>query len=230
MKYKDYLILPVLIMYLIYASCAYIAKVDGSAEKHSSMPSAAVDPSYMVWSNDDSGEGEYWYADGVRGTAYFSVNRSISGETAIRFYSGANSGKLQAVTESVCTIHNKHLQCTNNGIRYDFVFPDEMTAYDAVSGIRYQRADSSQMKTQLTSGKFVNKSNPGNYFVLKENGKTKEYSGVKVFSGKWAMNTKDTIVLSNHNSKESICVDILCDSFGNINGFDIEGTIYTLAA
>ena len=30
MKYKDYLILPVLIMYLIYASCAYIAKVDGT--------------------------------------------------------------------------------------------------------------------------------------------------------------------------------------------------------
>ena len=67
-------------------------------------------------------------------------------------------------------------------------------------------------------------------FVLKENGKTKEYCGVKVFSGKWTMNTTDTIVLSDHNTGEAVCVDILCDPFGNINGFDIGGTVYTLAA
>ena len=230
MKYKDYLILPVLIMYLIYASCAYIAKVDGSAEKRASMPSATVDPSQIVWSDDESDEGEFWYADGVRGTAYFSVNSSAPETSTIRFYGGVNAGKQQTVTESSFTIRNKHLQCTNNGIKYDFVFPDQMTAYDTVSGIRYQRADSSQMKTQLTSGKFVNESNPGNYFVLKENGKTKEYCGVKVFSGKWTMNTTDTIVLSNHSTGEPIRVDILCDSFGNINGFDIKGTIYKLAA
>jgi hypothetical protein len=230
MKYKDYLILPVLIMYLIYASCAYIAKVDGTAEKHASIPSVTVDPSLIVWSDSDSNEGEFWYADGIRGTAYFSVNSSASGETTIRFYGGTNSGKSQTVTESVCTIRNKHLQCTNDGLKYDFVFPDQMTAYETVSGIRYQRADSSQMKTQLTSGRFVNESNPGNYFVLKENGKSKEYSGVKVFNGKWTMNTTDTIVLSDHTTGEPVCVDILCDPFGNISGFDIDGTIYTLAA
>ena len=230
MKYKDYLILPVLIMYLIYASCAYVAKVDGSAEKRASMPSATVDPSQIVWSDDESDEGEFWYADGVRGTAYFSVNGSAPETLTIRFYGGANAGKQQTVTESSFTIRNKHLQCTNNGIKYDFIFPDQMTAYDTVSGIRYQRADSSQMKTQLTSGRFVNESNPGNFFVLKENGKTKEYCGVKVFSGKWTMNTTDTIVLSDHNTGEAVCVDILCDPFGNINGFDIGGTVYTLAA
>ena len=230
MKYKDYLILPVLIMYLIYASCAYIAKVDGTAEKRAATPSATVDPLQIVWSDGESSEGECWYADGIRGTSYFSVNRSSSGEMLVRFYSGANSGKLQTAAESLCTIRNKHLQCTNNGTRYDFVFPDQMTAYDIVSGVRYQRADSSQMKAQLTSGKFVNESNSENYFVLKENGKAKEYSGVKVFSGKWTMNTTDTIVLSNHSTGEPIRVDILCDSFGNINGFDIEGTIYKLSA
>ena len=230
MKYKDYLILPVLIMYLIYASCAYIAKVDGSAEKRASIPPAAVDPSQIVWGDDENSEGEFWYADGIRGTAYFSVNISASGSVTIRFYGGTNSGKSQTVTESSCIIRNKHLQCTNDNIRHDFIFTDQMTAYDTVSGIRYQRADSSQMKTQLTSGKFVNESNPGNYFVLKENGRSKEYSGVKVFSGKWTMNTTDTIVLSDHSTGESVCVDILYDSFGNISGFDIDGAIYTLAA
>ena len=230
MKYKDYLILPVLIMYLIYASCAYIAKVDGSAEKRASIPPVAVDPSQIVWGDDENSEGEFWYADGIRGTAYFSVNISASGSVTIRFYGGTNSGKSQTVTESSCIIRNKHLQCTNDNIRHDFIFTDQMTAYDTVSGIRYQRADSSQMKTQLTSGKFVNESNPGNYFVLKENGRSKEYSGVKVFSGKWTMNTTDTIVLSDHSTGESVCVDILYDSFGNISGFDIDGAIYTLAA
>lgn len=229
MKYKDYLILPVLIMYLIYASCAYIAKVDGTADKRAAIPPAVIDPAQIVWSDDDESEGEFWYADGVRGTAYFSVNSSDSGETTIRFYGGSNSGKYQSVTESACTVRNKHLQCTSDKTRYDFVFPDQMTAYDVLSGIRYQRADSSQMKTQLTSGKFVNQSNPENYFVLKENGKSKEYSGVKVFSGKWTMNTTDTIVLSDHYLGDSVCVDILCDPFGNINGFDIDGTIYSLA-
>ncbi len=230
MKYKDYLILPVLIMYLIYASCAYIAKVDGTAEKRASLPSTVVDPSQIVWSDNDRSEGEFWYADGIRGTAYFSVTSNDSGETTIRFYGGSASGKIQSVMDSVCTIRNKHMQCTSEGTRYDFVFPDQMTAYDAVSGIRYQRADSSQMKTQLTSGKFVNQSNPENYFVLKENGKTKEYSGVKVFNGRWAMNTTDTIVLSDYHLGESVCVDILCDSFGNINGFNINGSVFTLVA
>ena len=230
MKYKDYLILPVLIMYLIYASCAYIAKADGSDAKQRNTPSAKVDPAVIVWNNGESSEGELWYADGVRGTAYFSVNNTPSGAATIRFYGVTNSGKQQTVTESSFTIQKKHLQCLNGGTKYDFVFPDEMTAYDTVSGVRYQRADSSQMKIQLTSGKFVNESNPENYFVLKENGKTKEYSGVKVFNGKWAMNTTDTLVLVDNGKKDAICVDILCDSFGNINGFDIEGTVYTLAA
>ena len=230
MKYKDYLILPVLIMYLIYASCAYIAKVDGTTEKRASLPSTVIDPSQIVWSDADSSEGELWYADGVRGTAYFSVSANDSGETTIRFYDGSTSGKLQSVKDSACTIRNKHMQCTSDGTKYDFVFPDQMTAYDIVSGIRYQRADASQMKYQLTSGKFVNESNPRNYFVLRENGKLKEYSGVKVFSGKWVMNTTDTIVLSDYNIKESVCVDILCDSFGNISGFDMNGTVFSLAA
>ena len=230
MKYKDYLILPVLIMYLIYASCAYIAKADGSAEKRASIPPAAVDPSQIVWSDDENSEGEFWYADGVRGTAYFSINSLNSGVVTIRFYGGTNSGKSQTVTESSCTIRNKHLQCINDGIKYDFIFSDQMTAFDTVSGIRYQRADSSQMKTQLTSGKFVNESNPGNYFVLKENGRSKEYAGVKVFSGKWTMNTTDTIVLSDRSTGKSVCVDILYDSFGNISGFDINGIVYSLAA
>ena len=230
MKYKDYLILPVLIMYLIYASCAYIAKVDESDAKQKNTPSAKVDPAAIVWYDNECTEGELWYADGVRGTTYFSVNKTSSGAATIRFYGATNLGKQQTVTESSFTIQKKHLQCLNGGTKYDFIFPDEMTAYDTVSGIRYQRADSSQMKIQLTSGKFVNESNPKNYFVLKENGKTKEYDGVKVFNGKWALNTTDTLVLVDSGKKDGICVDILCDSFGNINGFDIEGTVYTLAA
>ena len=230
MKYKDYLIVPELLMYLIYASCAYIAEVDGTSVKHNDIPSAKVDPAIIVWSDDENSEGELWYADGVRGTAYFSVNKISSGAATIRFYEAATSGKQVTVSETSFIIRNRHLQCTNGGVKYDFVFPDELTAYDIISGVRYQRADSGQIKTQLTSGKCVNESNPGNYFVLKENGKTKEYSGVKVFNGRWMMNTTDTIVLLNSCDKNTVCADILCDPFGNINGFDIGGTVYSLAA
>ena len=88
------------------------------------------------------------------------------------------------------------------------------------------------MAQKNTLAASVQKRNGRLYAVIqaKENGKTKEYCGVKVFSGKWTMNTTDTIVLSDHNTGEAVCVDILCDPFGNINGFDIGGTVYTLAA
>ena len=44
------------------------------------------------------------------------------------------------------------------------------------------------------------------------------------------MNTTDTIVLVNNIDKDTVWADILCDPFGNINGFDIDGIVYTLAA
>ena len=66
MKYRDYLILPVLIMYLLYTSCAYIAKTDEAASVgKKAVPDAAVNPASMIWGGDEGEYGELWYASGA---------------------------------------------------------------------------------------------------------------------------------------------------------------------
>ncbi len=42
MKYKDYLLVPILAMYILYASCAYIAENGGIGSKEPAEPEAAA--------------------------------------------------------------------------------------------------------------------------------------------------------------------------------------------
>lgn len=230
MKYKDYLILPVLIMYLLYASCAYIARTDEKLNgRKETAPVAAVDPAAISWGNGDGEYGECWYADGARGTVYFSVG-TASKEPSIRFYNNASSDRHGAPTESSYVVSDMHMRCTNNGIRYDFIFIDAMTAYDLLSGTYYQRGDYNLLKTQLTAGKFVNTENPAHYYVFKENGKSVEYAGDKVFRGKWNISTSDSVALFDKTCRQVFDLELLSDDYGNISGFDANGTVYTLAA
>ena len=231
MKYKDYLILPVLIMYLLYASCAYIAKTDEKLNgKKEAVPAAAVDPAVISWGDEDGDYGECWYADGARGTVYFSVSDKASKEPTICFYNNASFDRHAAPTESSFVVSDMHMRCTNNGVRYDFIFIDEMTAYDLLSGTYYQRGDYNLLKAQLTGGKFISTDNPAHYYILKENGKSVEYAGDKVYKGKWNINTSDSIALYDKTCKQTLDLELLSDEFGNISGFDVNGTVYTLAA
>ena len=229
LKYKDYLILPVLIMYLLYASCAYIARTDRDGKK-ADTPAATVDPAVLSWGDAEGEYGECWYAEGARGTSYFMIAATGRRDPSICFYNNASSGKRNDFTESSCVMADKHLRCTNNGTRYDFVFIDEMTAYDLLSGTYYQRGDYKLLKAQLTAGKFVNVDNPSHYYVFKENGKSVEYAGDKVFKGKWNINTSDTIALYDKTCKEVLDLQLFSDDFGNLGGFNSNGVIYTLAA
>ena len=229
MKYKDYLIIPVIFMFLIYASCAYVAKTDSALAAGVEVPEARIDPSKIVWGGENGEFGENWYAEGARGTGYFSV--SSGEEPLICFTTGAKTGSRGAsVTESSYIVSGKHLKCTNNGVRYDFIFPDELTAYDLVSGVTYQRADFDQIKTQLTSAKFVNLQNPDDYYVFKSNGKSTEYCGDRVFHGKWNLSTADSISLYDKARRQELSVSLLYDNFGNLNGLDCNGFQYSLAA
>ena len=230
LKYKDYLILPVLIMYLLYASCAYIARTENDGDGKKTTPVAVVDPAVISWGDAEGEYGECWYAEGARGTSYFMVAASGRGEPSICFYNNSSIGKHNDFTESSCVVADKHMRCTNNGIRYDLIFVNEMTAYDLISGTYYQRGDYKLLKAQLTAGKFVNAENPNHYYVFKENGKSVEYAGHKVFKGKWNINTSDTIVLYDKACKQVLDLELFSDDYGNLGGFNSNGTIYTLAA
>ena len=231
LKYKDYLILPVLIMYLLYASCAYITKTEDRLNgRKEDVPVASVDPAAITWGDQNGEYGECWYADGARGPVYFAVAGNSSKEPSICFYNNTSYDKHAAPTESSFVISDKHMRCTNNGIRYDFIFVDEMTAYDLLSGTYYQRGDYNLLMTQLTAGKFINTENPSHYYVFKENGKSVEYAGDKVFKGKWNISTSDSVALYDKTCRQVFDLELLSDDFGNINGFDANGTVYTLAA
>ena len=230
MKYKDYLILPVLIMYLLYASCAYIARTDERLNGKAGVPSAAVDPSAIAWGGEEGEYGECWYAEGARGTSFFTVSLSSSKEPSIRFYDNASTDRNKALSESSFVVSDMHLRCTNNGTRYDFIFIDEMTAYDVLTGTYYQRGDYDLMKAQLTAGRFVNANNPDHYYIFKSNGKSVEYAGDKVFKGEWSISTSGSVALYDKSCKETFALELISDDFGNIAGFDSNGTLYTLAA
>ena len=230
LKYKDYLILPVLIMYLLYASCAYIARTENEGDGKKTTPVAVVDPAVISWGDAEGEYGECWYAEGARGTSYFMVAASGRGEPSICFYNNSSIGKHNDFTESSCVVADQHMRCTNNGIRYDLIFVNAMTAYDLISGTYYQRGDYKLLKAQLTAGKFVNAENPNHYYVFKENGKSVEYAGDKVFKGKWNINTSDTIVLYDKACKQVLDLELFSDDYGNLGGFNSNGTIYTLAA
>ena len=209
LKYKDYLILPVLIMYLLYASCAYIARTENEGDGKKTTPVAVVDPAVISWGDAEGEYGECWYAEGARGTSYFMVAASGRGEPSICFYNNSSIGKHNDFTESSCVVADKHMRCTNNGIRYDLIFVNEMTAYDLISGTYYQRGDYKLLKAQLTAGKFVNAENPNHYYVFKENGKSVEYAGDKVFKGKALDDVPFWQLFERREPKSIPCYDLL---------------------
>lgn len=221
MKYKDYLILPVIIMFMIYASCAYVGSPD-AAVAEAACPEPSVDPSVISWMQGDSDTGECWYESGIRGASYFSVNRDANGAKVITFHEGRQG------TESAFIVSDMHMKCNNDGKRYDLIFTDEMTAYDTLSGRFFQRGDYSQMKNELLSGRFINSENPRDYFLFRDNGKSVEYFGDKVFKGNWNFDTSTTVAVNDRSCKKNYHFDLLFDGYGSVCGFDFNGITYSL--
>lgn len=222
MKYKDYLILPVIVMFIIYASCAYVGNADSETGNAIVAPEASVDPAGISWMVDDADTGECWYEAGIRGGSYFAVNQRENGAKVISFHEG-NKG-----SESAFVVSDMHMRCNNDGTRYDLIFTDEMTAYDTLSGRYFQRGDYSQLKNELLSGRFVNTENPKDYFLFKDNGKSTEYFGDKVFKGKWNFETSSSLSVYDKSCKQDYHFDICFDGFGGVCGLDFNGITYEL--
>jgi len=224
MKYKDYLILPVFLMYLLYASCAYVAKINSTVDDDA--PEAQISPTEIVWGCGKDGYGEYWYANGQRGTECFSVidNGAMANEICF-FENGKGSDASQGGVRY--TVTDLHMCCTDDGRKYDIIFPDEMTAYDTVSGTVYKRADYSKLYSSLTSGKFVNDTNPNDWYVLKESGKSLEYFGDMVFPGKWKMATSDTLDVHDKRTDKDYTFHLIFDAGGAVKGFTFDDVTYS---
>ena len=233
MKYRDYLILPAIIMYVIFASCAFIQKNSATpssegVEVAEAEPTASVNPSDMSWGNDQEQYGEYWYAEGTRKGDYFSVEPSSSKE--IYFYEYADTTEVADVESTPYVIRDMHmLASTDSGRNYDLIFLDEMTAYDCVSGTYFERADYDDIKDQLTSGKFVNTTNDRDYYVFKNNGSSCEYFGDQCFNGDWTLDTTETLCVYDHACHENFHFNLIFDSYGKISGFTFNEILYTLS-
>lgn len=232
MKYRDYLILPAIVMYIIFASCAFIGKMSVDPEMVSetviSEPTASVNPSEMSWGQSDSEYGECWYAEGTRMGDYFTVNTSSSSKDIYFYDSKSSSGKTAAEPTPYVVKDMHMLASTQSGRKYDLIFLDEMTAYDCISGTYFQRADYSSLKQQLTSGKFVNSTNSRDYYVFKNNGKSCEHFGDQLFKGNWVLDTTDTLCVYDYSCQENFHFNLIFDGFGKISGFTFNEIIYTL--
>ena len=122
------------------------------------------------------------------------------------------------------------MSCSTGGKSYDLIFIDEMTAYDTLSGVYYQRADYDLLFHAITSGKFVNKDNPKDWYVFKSTGKSMEYFGDMVFPGRWRLATSESISVYDNRSKETFSFNILFGSSGQMEGFRFDGVEYYLSA
>ena len=221
-KFRDYLIIPALVMYLVYTSCAYVAGKGGGNSSAIECPAASICPSNISWGEEC---GDNWYAGGARGSEYFTVNTdSINAET-ICFHSGKTGNKG---AECRYTVSDMHLKCSSDGQKHDIIFLNELTAYDCSSGTYYQRGDYEVLTDMLTSGRFVNSENARDYFVFKENGKSSEYFGNKVFKGKWSVETADSISVYDNECGEYFHFSIEYDGCGNISGIRYNNTIYEM--
>ena len=216
MKYRDYLIVPVLVMYLLFASCAYVAggRTAGGAPERAEEPVASINPEDISWNN------EYWYASGARGTECFCITES----DGISFVTGHETGDSSAYV-----ISNMHLRCSRDGRAYDLIFPDALTAYDLNSGTYYQRADYSLMVESIVSGRFVNTENPRDIFTFRDNGKSVENFGDKVFKGTWELETANCLAVYDKTCKSTFYFSIIFDS-GSISGIECNGISYKLVA
>lgn len=230
MKYRDYLVLPAIIMYIVFASCAFIAKADNTGKNsEDAVPTASVNPTEISWGCEEDNSGEYWYAAGARTGEFFSVEKNSKGSNEICFYdSKEDMNSSKPVTYLVNDMHMKCL--TEEGRHYDLIFLDEMTAYDCISETYYQRADYDTLSSQLVSGKFVNSTNSRDYYVFEKNGKSYEYFGDQVFKGLWTLETSETMSVYDKTCKQDFNFNLMFDNYGNISGFTFNEIAYNLAA
>ena len=199
MKYKDYLIIPVLAMYLLFASFAYLRDDSVGAPK---IPVATVDPTELCF------DGDVWYEAGARSSGYFSID-----------------------ADSHYVVKNHHLMySTQSGTNYDLIFTDAMTAYDCNSGVVYQRGDYSTLMKSICSGKFVNSENEDDYYIFKDNGRSIEYFGDKVYKGEWNFETADAISVYDNTCKGTLTIDLIYSGYGAISGFCLNDTVFNLIA
>ena len=227
MKYRDYLIVPALVMYLIYTSCAYIAGKNNADNVQLDQPVASICPENMSWGSNPGDSGDNWYADGARGADYFTIS-SDNGRESISFYNSRNV--IQGTGCAYTVTSDNHLTCNNNGTKHDIIFLDELTAYDCSSGIYYQRGDYDTMLAAVTDGRFVNSSNSKDYYVFKDNGKSSEYFGEKIFKGKWSFDTTDILSVYDNDTHEYFRFVILYNNYGDITGIKLNDTVYEHAA
>ena len=225
MKYRDYLILPVVCMYILFASCAFVAK-QGALSGSEAEPEPSISPECISWGGSEGCLGELWYAEGGRNGECFAVEEGENGCSSICFYSGESN----AASLSACTVEDMHLCCSSGEKNYDLIFIDEMTAYDCVSGTYYQRADYGSLSEQLCSGKFVNTTNERDYYVFKDNGKSAEYFGDQVFKGSWSLDTSSTVTVYDRQCRQDFHFNLVFNSYGEISGFTFNEIIYSLAA
>ena len=210
MKYKDYLLIPILAMYILYASCAYIAENGGIGSKE---PVASVCPTEICWDSDS------WYADGARGGNSFNVENS--GELVIS--DGRQSSNVNY------SIADMHMRCSDGeGTRYDLIFLDEMTAYDCISGTYYQRGDYESLMNQLSSGRFVNEANEDDYYVFKDSGRSTEYLGNRVFKGEWTLSTAQKLTIYDNQCDGFMDFNLIYDNSGKISGLTYNNMKYSL--
>lgn len=220
MKYKDYLILPILAMYLVYASCAYVGEADAAGK----VPKKLIDPAYISWGKSNEDYGELWYAENPVAKDCFFVSNDQNGKNEISFIS-TQSGQRNRVQKSDYSIVDKHMYCRSSNQTYDLVFTDALTAYDTLSGVYYRRADLNQLKDSLSSGKFVNSENEKNYFVIQKNGKVTEFLGEREYRGSWRAKTADTITLIGNDSNNQLDFMLIYDEYGYLTAIESQNNI-----
>lgn len=208
-------------MYLLYASCAYVAK-SGS---DNAVPEPSINPTDIEWNSGDGAE--RWYANGQRGTECFYVVEGEYGSSGICFSKGSRADDVT----SNYVISNMHLKCSaDSGENHDLIFLNEVTAYDTVSGTYYKRADYEDITDALVSGKFVNSENPKDFYVFKKSGKSVEYFGDKVFKGKWSLETAEILTVHDNSCRQDFRFGIITDGAGGVVALKFNDTIYNLAA
>lgn len=215
MKYKDYLLIPILGMYLLYASCTYIADSRGASGTPN--PVASVSPTEICWDKD------YWYAEGTRGADGFNLE---NGNTLV-IVDGARTND-----EVDYSISNMHLCCSDTGSdrNYDLIFVNELTAYDCVSDTYYQRGDYSSLVERLCSGRFVNEQDCKDYYVFGESGRSTEYFGNCIYGGMWKVSTTDVLSVYDNACQGYMDFSIKYGADGRICAIEFNGVNYIYEA
>lgn len=222
MKYRDYLIIPAICMYILFASCAFVLKADNVAYAsglEGEPAVAALDPETINW-----GSGERWYADGERFGESFYV--PVSGEKQICFNSAEKSNTSSKPVAFI--FDGMHLKFSSEGQSHDLIFTDEYTAYDMNSGMFFVRADYDSLQSQMVSGKFVNSENNRDYYQFDSNGKSAEYFGDQLYRGSWAFDTADSLVVFDYATDSDFHFQMIFDDYGSVCGLRFNDIEYIL--